>query len=217
MGFGSAYLGAYNLACAGGWAFALVLFAKAQYEGASWRETWNSMSTTVMAVQTVAVMEILHSLVGLVPSPWMTTLLQVSSRLVVAWGFLYSCEASQDHYAMALTTVSWALVEVPRYLFYVFNIMGNVPYPLFWLRYSLFAVLYPSGITGEIMTIVNGFDCLKALKPVPLAGGISISMYHMALLVLATYVPGAPFMYSHMVTTRRKQFKRRKAASKKAE
>eukprot|EP00611_Tribonema_gayanum_P022001 TRINITY_DN433_c0_g2_i5.p1 TRINITY_DN433_c0_g2~~TRINITY_DN433_c0_g2_i5.p1 ORF type:complete len:194 (-),score=38.54 TRINITY_DN433_c0_g2_i5:84-665(-) len=129
---------------------------------------------------------------------------------------LCPCRA-QDHYAMALTTVSWALVEVPRYLFYVFNIMGNVPYPLFWLRYSLFAVLYPSGITGEIMTIVNGFDCLKALKPVPLAGGISISMYHMALLVLATYVPGAPFMYSHMVTTRRKQFKRRKAASKKAE
>jgi Protein tyrosine phosphatase-like protein, PTPLA len=55
-----------------------------------------------------------------------------------------SARREQDHWAMALTTVSWALVEVPRYLFYVFNLLGDVPYPLFWLRYSLFALLYPT-------------------------------------------------------------------------
>ncbi|WP_204269040.1 protein tyrosine phosphatase-like domain-containing protein, partial [Klebsiella aerogenes] len=44
----------------------------------------------------------------------------------------------------ALMIFSWALVEVPRYLFYVAAIVTGdatkgTPYPLFWLRYSLFA------------------------------------------------------------------------------
>ncbi len=45
---------------------------------------------------------------------------------------------------------SWALVEVPRYIFYAVNLFTkNVPYPLFFLRYNLFMVLYPSGISGS--------------------------------------------------------------------
>jgi hypothetical protein len=31
--------------------------------------------------------------------------------------------------------------------------VGTVPYPLFWLRYSLFIVLYPSGISGELIQV----------------------------------------------------------------
>jgi Protein tyrosine phosphatase-like protein, PTPLA len=51
----------------------------------------------------------------------------------------------QNYFAMALTAGSWALVEVPRYLFYFANLGGSsqVPDSLFWLRYSLFAILYP--------------------------------------------------------------------------
>jgi hypothetical protein len=31
-------------------------------------------------------------------------------------------------------------------------------------------------------------------------GGFTVTAYHVALFILATYVPGAPYMYSHMVT-----------------
>jgi hypothetical protein len=45
---------------------------------------------------------------------------------------------------------SWACVEVPRYTFYAVNLFVDVvPLPLFFLRYNLFMVLYPSGISGE--------------------------------------------------------------------
>ncbi len=57
---------------------------------------------------------------------------------------------AQQSYFLALAASSWGLVEVPRYLFYALNLVNAVPYPLFWLRYSLFAVLYPTGITGEL-------------------------------------------------------------------
>ena len=33
------------------------------------------------------------------------------------------------------------------------RVVGTVPYPLFWLRYSLFIVLYPSGISGELIQV----------------------------------------------------------------
>lgn len=46
-------------------------------------------------------------------------------------------------------------------------------------------------------------------------GSIGISGYMLALLILAIYVPGAPFMYMNMVGNRRSAFKKRAASSKK--
>lgn len=48
-----------------------------------------------------------------------------------------------------------------RYLFYTFGVLKSSPYPLFFLRYSLFAVLYPTGIAGEVMTMVAALPDLK--------------------------------------------------------
>ncbi len=110
-------------------------------------------------------MEILHSLFGFVKSPLATTFLQgftfiyrlyvlfitvVFSRVWVLWAIMVVAPPVQHSWFLALCAGSWALVEVPRYLFYALNIMKMVPYPLFWLRYSLFAILYPTGITGEL-------------------------------------------------------------------
>ncbi|CAN0542147.1 unnamed protein product, partial [Scytosiphon promiscuus] len=39
--------------------------------------------------------------------------------------------------------------------------MGRSPYVLFFLRYSLFFILYPTGITGEVLTMLAGFPDLK--------------------------------------------------------
>lgn len=43
-------------------------------------------------------------------------------------------------------------------------------------------------------------------------GPLEISGYAMALLVMAVYVPGSPYMYMNMVSNRRGAFKKRKAA-----
>ena len=92
-------------------------------------------------------------------------------------------DAAQTTVFFVLACTSWGLVEVPRYLFYALNLLNAVPYPLFWLRYrfakhlcfiifslwnliykfefffnSLFAVLYPTGITGELGTMYHAFN-----------------------------------------------------------
>ncbi len=74
----------------------------------------------------------------------------VFSRVWTLWAVMDVAPTAQTSIFFTLACTSWALVEVPRYLFYALNILDAVPYPLFWLRYSLFAVLYPTGITGEL-------------------------------------------------------------------
>lgn len=95
-------------------------------------------------------MEIVHSMVGFVRSPVFTTFLQgatflssmllsslvtVFSRVWVLWAVMYVAPPAQTHFFTVLCITSWACVEVPRYLFYALNLLGEVPYPIFWLRY----------------------------------------------------------------------------------
>ncbi len=99
-------------------------------------------------------LEIVHSLVGLVKSPWVTTFLQgihiflvsilaintfltVFSRVWTLWAVMDVAPTAQSSIFTVLACTSWGLVEVPRYLFYALNLLDAVPYPLFWLRYRL--------------------------------------------------------------------------------
>ena len=99
---------------------------------------------------------------------------------------------------------SWALVEVPRYLFYAVNIMvgsvEKIPAPLFFLRYSLFMVLYPSGISGEMLQMWTAIPHLT-----PLVSRYSLSIFYL-------YFVMGPFMIVNMWQTRQRSYKKRNVA-----
>lgn len=106
---------------------------------------------------------------------------------------------------------SWALVEVPRYLYLAVNTVcksfdAQPPFPLHFLRYNLFAVLYPSGITGEYLQM------LKALPSLHAAKSFGLWYYTIALLVL--YIPMGPYMIMNMMSQRAKANKNRAEALK---
>ena len=147
----------------------------------------------------------------MVRSPWATTLLQVFSRVWVLWAIMEVAPTVQSNWFLALAATSWCLVEVPRYMFYALNILNLVPYPLFWLRYSLFALLYPTGITGELGCTWLAFKYLYfdhpelyTWVPLPSVPTLVIPLWSVIALVTLTYIPGAPKMYMHMVSTRKK-------------
>jgi very-long-chain (3R)-3-hydroxyacyl-CoA dehydratase len=165
-------------------------------------------------------MEILHSLVGFVKSPWSTTFLQgllslpllfsslitfvdfflflsclVFSRVWTLWAVMNISPTVYQSTFFTLACTSWALVEVPRYLFYAVNLMGPVPYPLFWLRYSLFAILYPTGITGELGCMYMAVAHLiggrvKSLNEIFALPRNNLILLVFIVLVILTYIPG---------------------------
>ncbi|RYG60887.1 hypothetical protein EON64_18985 [archaeon] len=185
----------------------------------SWEtELWGEVQGVLKVTQTAAVLEVLNALFGIVRSPWVTVLMQVFSRVWTLWAVMDMAPTAQHSLFFLLACTSWALVEVPRYLFYALSIANAVPYPLFWLRYSLFAILYPTGITGEL-----GCMYLSLFELWGKAGGVSdVPMDKLVLMVLialvvVTYVPGSPTMYKHMLKTRKKQFQELKEGGKKRE
>lgn len=107
---------------------------------------------------------------------------------------------------------SWALVEVPRYAFYMAALITGdatkkTPYPLFWLRYSLFAVLYPTGIFGELTVFLAAAKDHTFLTY--LGEGQSNIMYYFIMSFPVIYAPGALPMIFNMAGNRKKAMKKR--------
>ncbi|MCJ1249000.1 hypothetical protein MMC30_006221 [Trapelia coarctata] len=145
--------------------------------------------------QTAAVLEIVHSALGIVRSPLLTTVMQVFSRLLLIWPIVHLHPAPttpSPFYSSML--LAWSVTEVIRYSYFVFNLRGSVPGFLTWLRYNTFYVLYPLGITSEVALVWKASVSTEVgeLEKWILWG------------ILGVYVPGSYVLYSHMMAQRRK-------------
>eukprot|EP00274_Cyanoptyche_gloeocystis_P003290 CAMPEP_0196660254 /NCGR_PEP_ID=MMETSP1086-20130531/38842_1 /TAXON_ID=77921 /ORGANISM="Cyanoptyche gloeocystis , Strain SAG4.97" /LENGTH=202 /DNA_ID=CAMNT_0041994577 /DNA_START=140 /DNA_END=748 /DNA_ORIENTATION=+ len=199
-----------------GWAYILFKIFSLGGKALNAELVYSEIELPLKIFQTGAIMEVFHSAVGLVRAPVFSTFIQVLSRVGVLWGVAHLVPESRETPFFVLMVISWSLVEVPRYLFYACNLLNMVGYPLLWLRYSLFAVLYPTGISGEVGTIsaavlaTLGTHVLSV--SLPNAFNFAFSYPYALIVVLALYVPFSPFMYNHMVIQRRKNLSKQKAA-----
>lgn len=210
----------YNLAAAAGWAYVLSVCIKhIFFKETVTTDVWTETEKELKIVQTMAALEVVHAMVGLVGSGVVTTFMQVFSRVWTLWAVMnitpYDSYPYQTiFYLLAVT--SWSLVEVPRYLFYATELYGICPYALKWIRYSLFAVLYPTGISGELGSMYFAYLYLKDkdLYTYSIAPGINVSLYLFIILVALTYIPGSPTMYNLMRGHRNKALKEVKEKAK---
>lgn len=108
---------------------------------------------TLLWTQTLAVLEVIHSLLGLVRASFMTTLMQVASRLFVVWPVLF-CFGSHGYfietigenkaitksdglgsYAFVGCIIAWGITECVRYSFFCIQVAGaQTPALIQWLR-----------------------------------------------------------------------------------
>ncbi|KAI3336613.1 tyrosine phosphatase-like protein [Xylariaceae sp. AK1471] len=150
--------------------------------------------------QTLAGMEVLHSLFGIVRAPFFTTFMQVFSRYAIVWGItdLFPQLGASPAYSSML--VAWSITEVVRYSYFALTLSGWQPKALHWLRYHAFFVLYPLGISSEAWLI------WRAVGP---AEDAVHPLYSTALwaYVVFVYPPSAYILYTHMMTQRRKVLK----------
>ncbi|GLA04802.1 hypothetical protein AnigIFM60653_004861 [Aspergillus niger] len=210
MGLTRPYLLLYN-------ALSLTLWATCTIRGLSLLPSisipkiFNDVYPTLLTTQSLALLEILHSLLRLVRAPVLTTAMQVASRILLVWGIMYpfqgvivggSEEAGLGDYAFLGCLSAWGVTECIRYGFFALQLSGvGVPGWWAWLRYNTFYVLYPLGITSECVMV------FKALGP---AGELVSPLYKWFLVaVLGIYVPGSYILYTHMIAQRRKALKKK--------
>lgn len=187
------YLVGYNLLCAVLWTAVLgrvILLVPL----VGFQNVHGGVGEFTKWTQTLALLEVVHSALGLVRSPLPTTVMQVSSRLLLIWAVVNrypSSTASSPFYSSML--LAWSITEVIRYSYFVWNLQGNgVPGLVTWLRYNTFYVLYPIGISSE---------CILVWKASTVA---ERSLQLLFWGVLGVYVPGSYILYTHMIAQRRK-------------
>ncbi|KAI0527660.1 hypothetical protein KFK09_003265 [Dendrobium nobile] len=215
-GIRSLYLSVYNWAVFYGWFQVLYLAIKTLKEYGH-EQVYDAVERPLQLAQTAAILEILHSLVGLVRSPVSATLPQIASRLYVTWGILWSFPEARSHVLVSSLVISWAITEIIRYSFFgLKETFGAPPSWLLWLRYSTFLVLYPTGITSEVGLIYIALSYMKASEKyclrMPNKWNFSFDYFYGAVLVLGIYVPGSPHLYTYMLGQRKKALSKAKTA-----
>ncbi|KAL7081552.1 hypothetical protein ACP275_14G047000 [Erythranthe tilingii] len=208
------YLILYNWIVFLGW-FQVFYLAVKSLKNSGHESVYAAVEKPLILAQSAAFLEILHSLIGLVRSPVTATLPQVSSRLCVTWGILYSFPEIRTHFFVGSLVISWSVTEIIRYAFFGFKeTLGFAPAWLLWLRYSTFLILYPVGITSEVGLIYNALPYMKETEKysfrMPNKLNFSFDYYYGALLILGFYVPGSPHLYGYMLGQRKKALSKAK-------
>jgi len=205
------YLLAYNAAQACGWAAVLARLAL-YVAGGSVGEPWRAFGAPgLLFWQNLAALEVCHALLGVVRAPWLTTAMQVASRLLVV-NLVQAEPALWQVWPLLLVGACWGCTEVVRYAWYAAKLLGALlgapsvlPLrPHTWLRYSTFLLLYPLGVLGELLL-------LHAALPTPLgqaaplaAAGVPTPVASLLRAAMLAYVPGFPLLFVHMLRQRAK-------------
>ncbi|OJA15406.1 COP9 signalosome subunit CSN2 [Rhizopogon vesiculosus] len=162
--------------------------------------TYNSTFFALAPVQSLAALEIIHVLLGLVRSPLPTTVIQVSSRLILVWGIIERFPYTHSSPLYTTMILAWALTEVPRYTYYTLSLVGcGMPTWFSWIRYSTFYVLYPIGAGSEALVMLSTIPEWSVGRW--MAWGLED--WVKAGLV-AIWAPGLWVMYAHMMRMRRR-------------
>lgn len=202
------YLCMYNLMLSLGWTILMIQFSSHMIYGDGVPGLWNATSVSLLLFQSMAILEVVHCAIGIVRSSVMLTFSQVFSRVFLTWAILYSLPAARTSYGFPLVLFAWSLTEIVRYMYYFLSLIGILPQFLTFLRYTLFIVLYPLGVTGEMLCYFSVLPLVKQHRPMsvlmPNSVNFSFDSYYGLILVIALYVPAFPQLYFHMLAQRKK-------------
>ena len=188
------YLKLYNLTLAIGWSALLILYivngCKLDYVGL----------VLLNICQFAAVLEIIHAALKIVSSPVGTTIKQLGSRFMVV--VLIDLLKNEEYVCVKgitglhLIMFAWCITEIVRYSFYFSGLIGKEIKMLVFLRYTLFLVLYPMGVAGELLIILAWMA----------KDGFTFSANDIIFgIIFLSYFIFFPGMFGHMLSQRKKK------------
>ena len=150
---------------------------------------FQDVSLILKIVQTMAVLDIFHSYLGLSSSLKLPAIMQTTTRLAFTWLILGKYNVTTIGWVPLMVVGSWSIIEIVRYLYYFLKVKFNeleskVPYLIIWLRYRLFFVLYPLGFSGEVACLYKSDLVVGGLTFIfiPYFFGLLYMMKHMHLI-----------------------------------
>lgn len=206
------YLTLYNSVLVIGWSLVMVRGYTHVCNTRSFDGLYQAVEPWLKISQTAAIMEIMHSAIRIVSSKVMTVLPQVFSRLAILWIIVDPFMMADPHAAKSigfpLLLIAWTVTEIVRYSFYCNQLLGTGSYGLTWCRYSFFIILYPIGVTGELLCLFASMPIMKSTRKydisLPNVFNFSLSFVHIAYGCVLLYPQGLYGLYTYMLKQRRK-------------
>lgn len=143
--------------------------------------------------QTIQLLEVVHCIVGFVKSSAFQTFMQILSRIIIVWAALVPFEAARLSTGFSMILIAWPIAETTRYLYYAINLVNLDVYLVTWARYTFFIVLYPLGVSGELLILWKMRDVLIETKVLdyPLPNKLNVSIYgtYVLAIIMFSYIP----------------------------
>ncbi|XP_041362904.1 very-long-chain (3R)-3-hydroxyacyl-CoA dehydratase-like [Gigantopelta aegis] len=170
---------------------------------------FETVGSQVMVCQFVAVMEIVHPLLGLVKSGFFAPFAQVFGRNFILFVLLLNEPRLHTAPAVWYLFVVWCAVEMVRYPYYMLNTLGKEIDFITWLRYTVWIPLYPLGFLLEGTIVIMSIPLFTQTEKlsVHLPNSTNFAFYfpwllhgYLALLAIAAYK-----MMNYMYLQRKKK------------
>jgi len=220
---------------------------------------WSQVGPSIAFIQQLGLLEVVHAAAGMTKSSPVMTLVQIFSRiLVVALLDECPEQLKGDVFWTPMMLCAWCLADSTRYIYYAFSVLREIatsakgvavalklmkaksveraddpvfaiPFPLVWLRYSLFIVLYPTGVSGEMNVIRMAMEGLvvpmASQQPNTFSAWLMQTMrfifrgwsyWPVLSTIYLAYLFGLPSLFMMLWGARKKQLGRPPAADKKS-
>jgi very-long-chain (3R)-3-hydroxyacyl-CoA dehydratase len=138
-------------------------------------------------VQTLQISDIILAYFKLSGTSTFSSLMQISSRLLTVYVFL---NQNLPFCLIFLTLFPWSVGDATRSLYYIFK--DN--YLVGFLRYNLFLVLYPIGVTGEVFVME---EYLKNMKH-------DVMIFYTVRTIQCLFILGFCYLYKNLLRNRKK-------------
>ena len=207
----SRYLFLYNFIQLCGWCLFISKVSYYLINSLSLQEIYLNTHIILECCQYGAFLEIIHAILGIVKSNIFATSIQILGRITIV--IILQFFPSSVSYGYFLLSFGWSIIELVRYLYYILSLVQkdfsnfNIPYLLIWCRYSFFVVLYPIGVSGEIITTWNAkkdFSKYILWKKHDFKLTLSDMVYPAYIL----YIPSLIFLYGYLFKQRKKVLNR---------
>ena len=211
MSISSLYLILYNFLQLCGWSFFFFKGINLIINSKSFQEIYLDTHLILEYCQYGAFLEIIHSIIGLVRSSIFATSIQIIGRIIIVVILQFFESAISKGYLLIF--FAWSIVEIVRYTYYIMNLLQkefvkfNIPYLLIWCRYSFFIVLYPIGVSGEMITVWNA---KKDFSKFILYQGnnFNFTVANLIYPIWLFYIPALVYLYGYLFKQRRKVLNR---------
>lgn len=158
--------------------------------------------------QTFAWLEVIHAAVGF-GGGISTAFVQCLGRFVVLAFVINAVPPIQHTILTSLLLLSWSVADVIRYSFYISSFVGGPGKVVLWLRYSMFLILYPLGITSEWLVYYHTLDFIDSTSlyriELPNSWNFAFDFGTWNRFVLTLYFYFGPYMFLHMVRQRKRK------------